>query len=114
MFKGCEPIRLQFLFDMSVDVVQHLFYVLNGLVDRLLLRHHFLLPASTHQGSLLNQPHHFLLLLATRYNLLLALRVLEDELAGANLHFVAGGRHFLAFLFIRVVVVFYEQVDASF
>lgn len=108
MFEGCEPIGLQFLFDMRVDVVQHLLYVFNGLVDRLLFGHHLLLPSGTHQGSLLNQPHNFLLLLATRNDLLLTLRVLQHELAGADLHFVAGGGHFLAFLLVGVVVVLNE------
>ena len=113
MLEGCEPIGLQFLFDVRVDVVKHFLHVFNGLVDRLLLGHHLLLPPSSHQGGLLDQPHHFLLLLAARDYLLLALGILQNELARADLHLVARCWHLLAFFLVRVVVVLDEQVDAS-
>lgn len=54
MLESCEPIGLQFLFNVRVDVVQHFLNVFNGLVDRLLLGHHLLLPPSSHQRGLLN------------------------------------------------------------
>lgn len=114
MFESSEPIRLQLLFDVGIDVIQNLLHILNRLVNRLLLSHHLLLPTCPHQRSLLNQTHHLLLLLTTCYDLLLTLRILQHELTRTDLHLIAGGWYFLPFFLVGIVVVFNEQVDASF
>lgn len=114
MLESSEPIRFQFLLDMRIDVIQHLLHILNRLIDRLLLSHHFLIPSSPHKRSLLNQPHNLLLLLTTGHDLLLTLRVLQHKLTGADLDLITGCWYFLPFFLVGVVVVFNEQVDASF
>lgn len=113
MLEMGEPIRLQFLLDMPIDIVKHLLHILNGLVNGLLLSYHLFLPTSTHQRGLLDQSHHLVLLFTGCHYLLLAVRVLQYELRRRDLHLIVGCC-LLPLLLIGVVVILDEQVDTAF
>lgn len=100
---------------MTVDVIQDPLNILYRLVDGFLLGHHLLFPARPQQGSLLDQTHNFLFLLAAGDDLLLAVRILQYELTGRDLHLVigCGCGSLMAFFLIGIVVIFDEQVDAA-
>ena len=88
---------------MTIDIIEHSLHILNGLVNSLLLRHHLLLPSSAHERGLFDHAHH-LLLLVTGDDLLLAVRVLQDELARRGLDLVVGGACLFALFVVRVVI----------
>jgi hypothetical protein len=54
VFEGGEPIGIEFLLDVPVDVVQHLLHVLDRGIKCLLLGDHLLLSACPHQRRLLD------------------------------------------------------------
>lgn len=88
---------------MAIDIIEHFFHIFNGLVNGLLLRHHLLLPSSAHERGLFYHAHH-LLLLVTSDDLLLAVGVLEHELAGRGLDFVVGSACLFALFVVGVVI----------
>ena len=110
--EGGEPVGLELGLDVPVDVVEDLLHVLDGLVYGLLLGHDLLLPAAAQDACLFDQLHHLLLLSRAGHHLLLALAVLQHELAGSGLHLEVGGGPLLLLL-VGVVVVLDHQVNVA-
>lgn len=110
-----EPVGVQFLPNVAVDVIQDPLHIFYRLVYGFLLGHHLLLPARPQKRSLLDQAHNFLLLLTTGDDLLLAVRILQYKLTRRDLHLIigGGGGSLMAFFLIGIVVIFDEQVDAA-
>ena len=87
--KISEPLRLYFVLDVSIDVIQNGLYILYGLIYGFLFFNYLSLAAGSHHGGLFDHLHHFLFIPLGLYFLLFVV-VAELELAGVGLHFVCG------------------------
>ena len=96
---------------MSINIVQHFFYILYRLIYGFLLSNNLFLSTCSQHRSLLYHLHHFLLITFRHY---LFLFVIESklELTRISLNFITN-RLFLFLLLIWVVVVFNHQINAS-